>query len=181
LQLRLKVTTIYVTHDQVEAMTLADRIAVMNYGKVFQVGKPLELYNNPKNMFVASFIGSPGMNFMQARVESSDPKVRIGDYVLNLSGLPEVGGLREYVGRDVVFGVRPEDVLLVDDGSYDMEAEVIVSEPLGSETIVTLKLSDNIVKSRTHGSKLYSIGSKVRIKFVRERIKFFDVNTGELI
>ncbi len=181
LQLRLKVTTIYVTHDQVEAMTLADRIAVMNYGKVFQVGKPLELYNNPKNMFVASFIGSPGMNFMRARVESSDPKVRVGSYVLNLSGLPEVSGLREYVGKEVVFGVRPEDVLLVDDGSYDADAEVVVSEPLGSETIVTLKLSDNVVKSRTHGSKLYSIGSKVRVRFVKERIKFFDPNTGELI
>ncbi len=122
---RLKTTTIYVTHDQIEAMTMADKIVVMNEGRVEQIGRPLELYDNPYNLFVAGFIGSPAMNFLEGKVVSGGVEIE-GGAVLPLNG---VSAANE--GREVHYGIRPENLELADAG---LPAEVVVVEPTGSET-----------------------------------------------
>ena len=124
---RLKTTTVYVTHDQVEAMTMADKIVVMHDGVVEQVGAPLELYDRPANMFVAGFIGSPAMNFLKGRCE-------LGRFVLeDGSALPLPDGFKHGPSGGVVYGVRPEHLVLSDDG---LPLTVAVVEPTGSETQV---------------------------------------------
>lgn len=122
---RLKTTTIYVTHDQIEAMTMADKIVVMNDGKVEQIGRPLQLYDNPHNQFVAGFIGSPAMNFLDGKVVHGGVEIP-GGTVLPMNG---VAASNE--GREVRYGIRPENLELSDTG---IEAEVVVVEPTGSET-----------------------------------------------
>jgi multiple sugar transport system ATP-binding protein len=143
LQNELGVTTIYVTHDQVEAMTMGDRVAVMRKGRLQQVAPPQELYERPVNLFVGGFIGSPAMNLVEATiVENGRPYVQIGDHRLALSDelLAFRPRLREYVGRKVVVGIRPEnleDAALVDDAPEDqrLRGVVVLREPLGSEIV----------------------------------------------
>jgi multiple sugar transport system ATP-binding protein len=130
---RLKVTTVYVTHDQIEAMTMADKIVVMNHGVVEQIGPPLELYDHPANLFVAGFIGSPAMNMFEGRIE--DGAFRMGD------GLawplpPNGSGARP---AEVIYGIRPEHLRIDPDG---IPAEVQVVEPTGSETQVVLRCGE---------------------------------------
>ncbi len=131
---RLKVTTVYVTHDQVEAMTMADRIVVMNAGVVEQIGTPLELYDNPANVFVASFIGSPSMNLIKGKVSAgARPSFMTSDgIILPLSSAPHSAD-----GKDAVYGIRPEHLEISSKGA---SAEVTVVEPLGSETQLFAKL-----------------------------------------
>jgi multiple sugar transport system ATP-binding protein len=145
LQDNLGVTTIYVTHDQVEAMTMGDRVAVMRKGELQQVAPPQELYDHPVNLFVGGFIGSPAMNMIEANVEGSngglavaagDQRIALGDETL--SARP---GLKQYEGREVVLGIRPEDLedaSLVADSSGDrcLKGEVQLTEALGSEIMV---------------------------------------------
>ncbi|WMT89551.1 sn-glycerol-3-phosphate ABC transporter ATP-binding protein UgpC [Pelagibacterium sp. H642] len=125
---RLKTTTVYVTHDQVEAMTMADKIVVLNGGRIEQVGAPLELYDRPANQFVAGFIGSPAMNFIPGSI-GSDGFATDG-IVLPLPAQVTARG-------DAIYGIRPEHFALSSDG---LAAEVLVVEPMGSETQVTMKL-----------------------------------------
>jgi multiple sugar transport system ATP-binding protein len=131
---RLKVTTVYVTHDQVEAMTMADRIVVMNAGIVEQIGTPLELYDNPANVFVASFIGSPSMNLIKGRVSAgARPSFVTHDGIaLPLNKAPQSAD-----GQDAVYGIRPEHLAI---GGNGAKSEVTVVEPLGSETQLFAKL-----------------------------------------
>jgi len=126
---RLKTTTVYVTHDQIEAMTMADKIVVMHDGIVEQIGAPLELYDRPMNLFVAQFIGSPAMNVLEGRIESSG--FAMGDLILPIQNAPAAS-----VGRPAYYGIRPEHFRLSHDG---MPIEVIVTEPTGSETLVVAK------------------------------------------
>jgi multiple sugar transport system ATP-binding protein len=126
---RLKTTTIYVTHDQIEAMTMADKIVVMHDGIVEQIGAPLELYDRPANLFVAGFIGSPAMNILEGQIHSSG--FAMGDLILPVSDAPTTS-----VGRPVYYGIRPEHFHLRQDG---IPAEVVVVEPTGSETQVVAK------------------------------------------
>jgi multiple sugar transport system ATP-binding protein len=128
---RLKTTSIYVTHDQIEAMTMADKIVVMHDGIVEQTGAPLELYDRPVNTFVAGFIGSPAMNMLKGRVAGSGGAVEIGG-----SGAIAVPGLRGKPGQEVIFGVRPEALTLGDAG---IASEVIVVEPTGADIQVFAK------------------------------------------
>jgi multiple sugar transport system ATP-binding protein len=134
LQQRLNTTTVYVTHDQIEAMTMADKIVVLNGGKVEQVGSPLELYDRPVNMFVAGFLGSPAMNFIEGTVRSNPhPSFELADgSVIPLSGVP--AGV---AGR-LVLGVRPEDIHI--DNGAGAPAKVIVVEPTGAETHLAVEL-----------------------------------------
>ena len=125
----LKTTTVYVTHDQIEAMTMADRIVIMNEGLVEQIGAPLEVYDAPSNRFVAGFIGSPAMNFLEGTVRGSSVETGAGVTL----PLPESRGAEN--GRRVVYGVRPEHLMLGTDGS-GISVEVSVVEPTGSETLV---------------------------------------------
>jgi multiple sugar transport system ATP-binding protein len=123
---RLKTTTVYVTHDQIEAMTMADKIVVMHDGIVEQIGAPLELYDRPVNLFVAGFIGSPAMNILEGRIESSG--FAMGNLMLPVQNVPAAS-----VGRPAFYGIRPEHFQLRSDG---IPVEVIVVEPTGSETQV---------------------------------------------
>jgi multiple sugar transport system ATP-binding protein len=146
---RLEGTIVYVTHDQVEAMTLAQRIVIMNQGEVMQVGAPMEVYHNPKNVFVAGFIGSPAMNFLEARIaiESDKIFVLVNDYRL---AVPEDLGERfgAAVGCEVILGVRPEHIYDVNikepfPGGAKIRANVEVVEPLGSQVIVISRFGSN--------------------------------------
>src|SRR6516164_602232 len=131
---RLKTTTIYVTHDQIEAMTMADKIVVMHDGRVEQIGAPLALYDKPDNLFVAGFIGSPAMNFLRGAVRHNGAAEFLGP---NGVQLPLAAAPTGSDGRPVIYGVRPEHFALADDGA---EAEVHVVEPTGSELQVVAKL-----------------------------------------
>src|SRR5581483_7633200 len=131
---RLTTTTVYVTHDQIEAMTMADRIVVMHDGIVEQIGAPLELYDRPQNLFVAGFIGSPAMNFLKGAIRANG---RLEFECANGIKLPLAGAPTGSDGRPAVYGVRPEHFAIADDGA---EAEVQVIEPTGSELQVAAKL-----------------------------------------
>src|SRR3954469_24685502 len=134
---RLKTTSIYVTHDQIEAMTMADKIVVMNAGKTEQIGSPLELYDNPANLFVAGFIGSPSMNFLPCRaVDGNDAEVSLGD------GSRISSPLRASVNKELTLGVRPEHFMIADAG---VPADVIVVEPTGADTQVHCKVAGSVV------------------------------------
>jgi len=150
LQSDLGVTTIYVTHDQVEAMTMGDRVAVMRRGELQQVAPPQELYDRPVNLFVGGFIGSPAMNMLQGTLEGADGRaaVRLGDHVLSLPQelLDERPALAAYVGRELVVGIRPEDMEdagCADDAPEDrrLRLKVGLREALGSELVVHATLA----------------------------------------
>ncbi len=128
---RLKTTTVYVTHDQIEAMTMADKIVVMHDGIVEQMGAPLELYDRPANLFVAGFIGSPAMNFIKGRVKGAGVEADKGG-LFPLGSAPAASE-----NKAVTYGIRPEHIHLSADG---MKAEVVVVEPTGSETQVVVKV-----------------------------------------
>jgi multiple sugar transport system ATP-binding protein len=151
LQSDLGVTTLYVTHDQVEAMTMGDRVAVMRRGELQQVAPPQELYDRPVNVFVGGFIGSPSMNLLQGRLEDSgngSPHVRMGEQTLALDRalLDERPALRAWVGRELIAGIRPEDLA---DAALDGDApadrrlrmQVVLREALGSEVIVHARIA----------------------------------------
>src|SRR5215218_1634617 len=149
LQQDLGTTTIYVTHDQVEAMTMGDRVAVMRKGELQQVAAPQELYDHPVNLFVGGFIGSPAMNVLEARLEQSDGSlaVALGDQQVKLDDatLNERPALREYAGREIVLGIRPENLedAAIEEGDTSnrtIRGEVILREALGSELMVHLKV-----------------------------------------
>ncbi len=129
---RLKTTTIYVTHDQIEAMTMADKIVVMNSGNVEQFGAPLELYDKPANLFVAGFIGSPAMNLIHGRIEQ-------GGFKAGSVTLPLPPGVANGTPRNAIYGIRPEHLRL---DSTGIPAQIQVIEPTGSETQVIMKLGD---------------------------------------
>jgi multiple sugar transport system ATP-binding protein len=149
LQDDLGVTTIYVTHDQVEAMTMGDRVAVMRKGELQQVAPPQELYDHPVNLFVGGFIGSPAMNMLEARVERTDGRVGVvvGDQriVLDESAVAGRPGLRAYEGRNVIVGIRPEDledaaIEREESGDRTIRGDVILREALGSELMVHVQV-----------------------------------------
>ena len=168
---RLETTVVYVTHDQVEAMTMSDRVAIFDKGVVQQVGSPLELYERPVNMFVAGFLGSPPMNFLDAEV--ADGQLRGSDFSF---GLPNwAAGLAR--GATVVLGVRPEDLILRE-GSGPTEATITLAEPMGSSTIVYTLLGDKLVAIETDKDTKLMVGSKVGLDIDPHRLHVFDGATG---
>jgi multiple sugar transport system ATP-binding protein len=141
---RLATTTVYVTHDQVEAMTMADRIVVMNAGNIEQVGRPLDLYDNPQSLFVAEFIGSPSMNLLKGRIDTAE-----GRLVFRLDAntvLPLPDNVTAQPGTEAVYGIRPEYFTMGQSGE-GVPAKVIVVEPLGPETQVTASVGDKTIVS----------------------------------
>src|SRR5881398_1426163 len=149
LHLRLGTTAIYVTHDQVEAMTLGDRVVVMKDGVVQQVGEPLELYNTPANKFVAGFIGSPAMNFANVKVTEANGSLLAENAGLRITLPGETAQrLRGHVGREITLGVRPEDLTVAGDATADhpsFDAVIEVVEQLGSEIIVDTRVGDAMI------------------------------------
>ena len=136
---RLKTTIVYVTHDQIEAMTMADKIVVMRDGRVEQIGAPLDLYDNPTNTFVAGFIGSPAMNFLHGRVSREDGRQR---FVSNSGLTLPVPALDVEDGRPVTYGIRPEHIEI---GEGGLPVRVAVVEPTGSETMIFAKAGDDLI------------------------------------
>jgi multiple sugar transport system ATP-binding protein len=169
---RLKTTTVYVTHDQIEAMTMADRIVVMHDGRVEQIGSPLDLYDRPANQFVAGFIGSPAMNFMQGTV-----RARGAAHVQANGGakLPLPAGSAGDEGRAVVYGIRPEHLDLADDG---FDAEVVVIEPTGSETQLFARVGGQEIVAVFRERHDFAPGQKIRLRPRAEVAHVFDASTG---
>src|SRR6202051_4359556 len=170
---RLKTTTVYVTHDQIEAMTMADKIVVMHEGIVEQMGTPLELYDRPDNQFVAGFIGSPAMNFLKGKVKANGSASFEGPNGLTL---PLASGPANSDGRPVVYGVRPEHFTIADDGA---EAEILVVAPTGSETQVFAKLGGEQVVAVFRERHQFNPGDKIRLKPDPSLVHLFDEATGK--
>jgi multiple sugar transport system ATP-binding protein len=170
---RLKTTTVYVTHDQIEAMTMADKIVVMHDGRVEQIGAPLELYDRPDNLFVAGFIGSPAMNMIKGRIRVNGTASFEGPAGVIFS-LAAAGSGND--GRPAVYGVRPEHFSLSDDGA---EAEVQVIEPTGSELQVVAKLGGEDIIAVFRERHQFKPGEKIRLKPDPRLVHLFDESTGK--
>ena len=170
---RLKTTTVYVTHDQIEAMTMADKIVVLRDGVVEQIGTPLELYDQPANQFVAGFIGSPSMNFIEGEIKGSDGSTTfVADNGIELP-TPEVSASAS--GRQASFGIRPEHLILADDG---FPAEVHVVEPTGSETQVFMKLGQQDIVGVFRERIDVAPGKMLHLKADPALVHLFDKDTG---
>jgi len=168
---RLETTTVYVTHDQIEAMTMADKIVVMNSGNVEQIGAPLELYDRPANLFVAGFIGSPAMNFLQGKIESGAFRAVSGE------ALPLPGGGNGSDGKPAVYGVRPEHFQISPDG---LPAKVHVIEPTGSETQVVAEYAGASVICAFRERISAKPGETIRIAPADPAlVHLFDATTGQ--
>jgi multiple sugar transport system ATP-binding protein len=182
LHLRLNATMIYVTHDQIEAMTMADKIVVMKGGVIQQIGNPLKLYNNPVNRFVAGFIGSPPMNFLTVAVREEGGKIVIdeGDFKHEVTG--KLGeNLKPYVGKQVIFGVRPED-LSYDGATGDaIPTKVDVVEPLGYEIHLIVSTKKHQMIARATPNREFKVGDSVKFVPDMKKVIFFDVETEQAI
>jgi multiple sugar transport system ATP-binding protein len=172
---RLKTTSIYVTHDQIEAMTMADKIVVMNGGKVEQIGTPLELYDHPANLFVAGFIGSPAMNFLSGKLvtEAAGRGVRIAQGCV----LPAPAN-READGRDVIIGVRPEHF---DIGESCVKAQIVVVEPTGADTQVYCRIAGQDITAVSRERHTFRPGDTVDLKPAEGKSYLFDPASGARI
>lgn len=182
LQKRLKATTVYVTHDQIEAMTMADKIVVMSMGYVQQVGTPYEVYNHPINLFVAGFMGTPNMNFITGVVEKGTFK--FGTYQIGLTN-DQISLLKDYEGKEVILGIRPEHIGAseMDLKTYTktaLELAVDSTEFLGKEYYVRLTLMDKILTARID-SRIDVRVDRLKVVLKSEKMHFFDVETTKVI
>ncbi|MFC6769088.1 ABC transporter ATP-binding protein [Natrinema soli] len=182
LQEQLGVTTVYVTHDQTEAMTMGDRIAVLNQGELQQVGTPLECYHEPNNLFVAGFIGEPSMNFFDGRLDGAWVATDAFDYPLGPATSDDLED-----GSELVLGIRPEDIRVSDrrTGDRGFEAGVSVVEPMGNENIIHLRFDGATAVEEfiatTEGVPTVSGGDRVTVEFPEEAIHLFDAESGTAV
>jgi multiple sugar transport system ATP-binding protein len=188
LHISLKTTMIYVTHDQIEAMTMGDRICVLRDGVLMQVADPLTLYRQPQNLFVAGFIGSPPMSLLPGRVESRDGGlVFVGDGGSGALTVALAGRLerlaRGRIGGRVVLGVRPEHLLMAggDAASMPVSCIVEIAEPMGAESILYLKAGGSSLIGRAPGEHLYKKGEKLAIHINLDKAHLFDVESENVI
>ena len=170
---RLKTTTVYVTHDQIEAMTMADKIVVMHEGIVEQIGVPLELYDRPDNLFVAGFIGSPAMNLLPGTIRANGGAGFEGPGGVRL---PLDEALAAFDGRPVVYGIRPEHFMLAEDGA---EAEVQVVEPTGSELQVVARVGGEEITAVFRERHQFRPADRIRLKSDPRLVHVFDQSTGK--
>jgi len=176
---RLKTTTVYVTHDQVEAMTMADRIVVMHDGRVEQIGTPLELYDRPGNLFVAQFIGSPAMNVIEGTVRRANG----AGHVDAAKGVKwPLGNAAGSDGQSVAYGIRPEHLSLTNPGAPGSVAgEIIVVEPTGAETELVVQVGEEQIVLVTHGRPVVNPGDKIGLAVEAGAVHVFDRNTGQRV
>ncbi len=180
LQQRLKTTTVYVTHDQTEAMTMGTRIAVMKDGRIQQVGTPLEIYDRPQNLFVANFIGTPPMNFIKAAIRDGGSTLAASKFSLPVpASLRAVAAARD--GRNVILGLRPEHILEPSTPTRGekatLAAEVEVIEPLGDEVIVHARVGDDLLVYKIEPQLTPEVGQKLEVAIELDRLHLFDVET----
>ncbi|AFK70613.1 sugar ABC transporter ATP-binding protein [Pseudomonas putida SJTE-1] len=180
---RLKTTTVYVTHDQIEAMTLGDKVAVMKDGIIQQFGTPQQIYNDPANQFVASFIGSPPMNFIPVRLARQDGRLlALLDSGQARCELPLGGAADALEGREIILGIRPEQIAL---GAADgnglpaIRAEVQVTEPTGPDLLVFVTLNQTKVCCRLAPDVACRVGDTLNLQFDPARVLLFDAANGE--
>jgi multiple sugar transport system ATP-binding protein len=182
---RLGTTAIYVTHDQVEAMTLGDRVVVMKDGLVQQVGEPLELYNEPANLFVAGFLGSPAMNFASVQISETNGALWAANEGMRLKVPVGIAGrLGRHVGGEVTMGVRPEDLHVASDGDpseLGFEAMVEVVEKLGSEILLDVAVGPHTMVASVEPDVRANIHDRVRLAVNPDRLHFFDTRTEAAI
>ena len=175
----LGATTIYVTHDQTEAMTMATRIVVMKLGRIQQIGTPIEIYNHPANLFVAGFIGSPAMNFLKAKFDTKKNIAKLSDG--EVIEIPEELTKGKEIPEEVVLGIRPEDVGVTTDKSKGYELSVNVAELLGNEYYVHCDFGGTDLISKVPAEKPIKIGDKLRVEFKLNKLHFFDPKTEKAI
>lgn len=181
---KLGTSIVYVTHDQIEAMTLATQIAVLKDGYLQQVGTPDDIYNRPRNLFVADFMGNPTMNLIPARIEAGGAGQQVvikrGDNDIRLDIPASHQGLAAYAGKEVIFGIRPEDITDPDgvesQAKYLSQAEcyVEVVEPTGSDKFVVTHMGEKEVISRMRADQIVAVGDKVPFTFNMGKAHFFD-------
>lgn len=183
----LQTTIIYVTHDQTEAMTMGDRIVVLKDGIIQQVDDPLTLYNKPANMFVAGFIGSPAMNFLNARLKREGDNFYVDGGSFNLKvpqeKVNEFPKLKQYEGKEIVLGIRPEDIsdvavsefTVTADNSFTSQVEVV--EPMGYEINLYLNIGKNSIIARVDPGSKAKVGDNIKVAINTSKVHIFDVET----
>ncbi len=183
LQLELGITSLYVTHDQVEALTMADRIAVMQNGRLQAFCPPHELYNQPSTRFVAEFVGNPPMNFLDVAVMRDDGGFRVQSAGLDLPAAPDRGA-KAATGGTVTLGIRPEDVHLVTqedapDAKNSLAGEVYMVEPLGRDDLVDVRIGSQSIHFLADPQQRLTIGQPLRLRLDEQKMQFFDPQTGQ--
>lgn len=179
---QLDTTTIYVTHDQIEAMTMASRIVVMNKGYIMQVGSPKEIYDRPSSIFVAGFIGTPPMNFINGKVNEKGV-FEAGKYRIQLpNDKLEIVTQNKYIGKPIVLGIRAEDIhddelVMKAHPNGVLDVEVDVAELLGAETNIYMDINGSNVIAKVDARTNISIGDKIQVAFDLNKIHFFDPET----
>ena len=188
LHTQLTTTMVYVTHDQVEAMTMGDRICVMRDGLIMQVADPLTLYRQPENIFVAGFIGSPPMNLLKGKVQKLDNGLAfVEDAQTGALTIPLRGKLEplaaKYVGKPIIFGIRPEHLSdqVSDPAHVPITATVDIAEPMGSESIVYFKSATGSLIARVPGEHVYHLGEQLTVQLNMEKVHLFDSQTESVI
>ena len=171
MQNTLGITTVYVTHDQIEAMTLAHRVALMENGRLQQLDTPARIYNDPANLFVAQFIGSPPMNILKGALEGSDFMMQGKRISTNVNGL----------AASAMLGVRPEDCAVVGPGQGDIDGEIYTNELIGDHTLVTVSSGDNLITVKSPKDFAGKLGDKVSVSLMKEHLYVFDANGGARI
>ena len=176
----LKTTMIYVTHDQVEAMTLGDRIIIMSDGVIQQFGTPVNLYDNPVNKFVAGFLGSPSMNFINGEVEDNGGLVfKSGSLSLQLNTEAK-GKLKNYIGKEIIFGIRPEDISISGEGN-GIPMSVDILEMMGNEIYLYLAIDQNTMIARVSPDTKVEEGQKINMIFNLSKAHYFDPDSEKRI
>ena len=181
---RLQATMIYVTHDQIEAMTMGDRIVVLKDGLIQQIGTPLGLYNTPVNRFVAGFIGSPPMNFMKVSLKMDGGKLLADEGTFKVELTPQQAEtLRNYAGKDAILGVRPEDLLFTEapERVNNVATKVEDIEPLGSEIHLWVSTKNNQLVAKVAPRHVFHIGDTANLHPDLTKIHFFDLETEKAI
>jgi multiple sugar transport system ATP-binding protein len=179
----IKTTTLYVTHDQIEALSMGDRIAVMRGGVILQCDEPGIVYDKPATQFVGGFIGTPPMNFMQGKVERHDGHVTVcvGDFHLTPADVMQPL-LAPYVDKPVNVGIRAENMQAQKESSADaLQVEIFVVEPLGSQNLLTVQIGDEIVKVATHPEMEVETGMDIWLRFPAEKIRWVDPESEQVL
>jgi len=189
LQKKVGITTLYITHDQIEAMSMADKIAVMNGGLLQQVGKPQEIYNRPSNTFVADFIGSPSMNFLECNLIKHTTAIHLESEGISFK-LPNTeirSSPQKPLPKKITIGIRPKDINILEDEDEDltdikMKGEITFTEMLGDDSIIEVKMGSSLIKvANTNPTLDLSIGRVIMLGTSYSKIHFFDTDNGKRI